>query len=114
MGEALNGLKRNIMCGDARESHIGQKVTVMGWVQRNRNLGGLQFIDLRDRTGIMQIVFGEEINSESFEKAKVVRPEYCIAVTGEVVLREAPNAAMETGMIKPLCFHILILPFQFP
>lgn len=56
MGEALNGLKRNIMCGDARESHIGQKVTVMGWVQRNRNLGGLQFIDLRDREGILLIL----------------------------------------------------------
>ena len=63
----------------------------MGWVQRNRKLGGLEFIDLRDRTGIMQIVFGEEINAESFEKAKSVRPEYCIAVTGEVVKRESPK-----------------------
>lgn len=50
----------------------------MGWVQRNRKLGGLEFIDLRDKSGIMQVVFGEEINAEAFEIAKGVRPEYCI------------------------------------
>ena len=99
MGEALSGLKRSLMCGEVRESNVSQKITLMGWVQRNRKLGGLQFIDLRDRTGIMQIVFGEEINAEAFEKAKDVRPEYCIAVTGEVVLREAPNHNMPTGLV---------------
>ena len=109
MGEALNGLKRTMMCGEPREVNVGEKITLMGWVQRNRKLGGLQFIDLRDRTGIMQIVFGEEINAESFEKAKAVRPEYCIAVTGEVVLREAPNAAMETGMVELKCESIKVL-----
>ena len=91
MGEALNGLKRTMMCGEPREEHVGQKITLMGWVQRNRKLGGLDFIDLRDKTGIMQVVFGEEINVEAFEKAKGVRPEYCIAVTGEVVKRESVN-----------------------
>jgi len=100
MGEALNGLKRTIMCGELREEHIGSKVTVMGWVQRNRNLGGLEFLDLRDRTGILQVVFGEEINKEAFEKADKVRPEYCIAVTGEVIRRESPNANMPTGMVE--------------
>ncbi|MGM8206487.1 OB-fold nucleic acid binding domain-containing protein, partial (plasmid) [Clostridium perfringens] len=70
MGEALNGLKRNIMCGDARESHIGQKVTVMGWVQRNRNLGGLQFIDLRDREGILQVVFTDDFRRRNPRKSK--------------------------------------------
>ncbi len=109
MGEALNGLKRTMMCGEPREVNVGEKITLMGWVQRNRKLGGLQFIDLRDRTGIMQIVFGEEINAESFEKAKAVRPEYCIAVTGEVVLREAPNNAMETGMVELKCESIKVL-----
>ncbi|WP_238902323.1 aspartate--tRNA ligase [Clostridium sp. YIM B02506] len=100
MGEALNGLKRTIMCGELREEHIGSKVTVMGWVQRNRNLGGLEFLDLRDRTGILQVVFGEEINKEAFEKADKVRTEYCIAVSGEVIRRESPNANMPTGMVE--------------
>ena len=109
MGEALGGLKRTMMCGEPREANIGSKITLMGWVQRNRKLGGLEFIDLRDRTGIMQIVFGEEINVESFEKAKSVRPEYCIAVTGEVVKRQSPNENMPTGMVELLCEKIKIL-----
>ena len=109
MGEALNGLKRTMMCGEPREVNVGEKITLMGWVQRNRKLGGLEFIDLRDRTGIMQIVFGEEINAESFEKAKSVRPEYCIAVTGEVVKRQSPNENMPTGMVELLCEEIKIL-----
>ena len=109
MGEALNGLKRTMMCGEVREVNVGQKVTLMGWVQRNRKLGGLQFIDLRDRAGIMQIMFGEEINKEAFEKAKDVRPEYCIAVTGEVVLREAPNNNMETGLVELKCESLKVL-----
>ena len=62
----------------------------------------------------MQIVFGEEINAESFEKAKAVRPEYCVAVTGEVVLREAPNASMETGMVELKCESIKVLSESQP
>lgn len=100
MGEALNGLKRTIMCGEIRESHIGKKHVVMGWVQRKRNLGGLVFIDLRDREGILQVVFGEEINKSAFEKADLVKSEYCVAVEGEVVKREAPNENIATGMIE--------------
>lgn len=100
MGEALQGLKRTKMCGELREEHIGQIVTVMGWVQRKRNLGGLEFVDLRDRTGILQVVFGDEINSEAFQKADMIRPEYCIAVTGEIVRRESPNSNMPTGMVE--------------
>ena len=109
MGEALSGLKRSLMCGEVRENNVSQKITLMGWVQRNRKLGGLQFIDLRDRTGIMQIVFGEEISAEAFEKAKDVRPEYCIAVTGEVVLREAPNHNMPTGLVELKCESLKVL-----
>ena len=109
MGEALNGLKRNIMCGDARESHIGQKVTVMGWVQRNRNLGGLQFIDLRDREGILQVVFNDDLGEEILEKAKSIRPEYCIAVTGEIVKRESVNKNMPTGMVELKAEELKIL-----
>ncbi|MDM0466327.1 aspartate--tRNA ligase [Clostridium perfringens] len=109
MGEALNGLKRNIMCGDARESHIRQKVTVMGWVQRNRNLGGLQFIDLRDREGILQVVFNDDLGEEILEKAKSIRPEYCIAVTGEIVKRESVNPNMPTGMVELKAEELKIL-----
>ncbi|WP_294155295.1 aspartate--tRNA ligase [uncultured Clostridium sp.] len=109
MGEALNGLKRTMMCGEPREEHVGKKVTLMGWVQRNRKLGGLEFIDLRDKTGIMQVVFGEEINAEAFERAKAVRPEYCIAVTGEVVKRESVNENMPTGFVELKCESIKVL-----
>ncbi|MEG1255450.1 aspartate--tRNA ligase [Clostridium sp.] len=100
MGESLNGLKRTIMCGEVRESNISEKITVMGWVQRKRNLGGLVFVDLRDRTGLLQLVFGEEINKEAFEKADLVKSEYCIAVTGEVIKRQSPNNNLPTGMVE--------------
>ena len=109
MGESLGGLKRTMYCGEPREEHIGKKITLMGWVQRNRKLGGLEFIDLRDRSGIMQVVFGEEINAEAFEKAKGVKPEYCIAVTGEVVKRQSPNENMPTGMVELMCEEIKVL-----
>lgn len=100
MGEALLGLKRTIMCGELRDTNIGNNVTVMGWVQRKRNLGGLIFVDLRDRTGLLQVVFGEAINSAAFSKADTLRSEYCIAVTGEIVKREAPNAGLPTGNVE--------------
>lgn len=100
MGESLNGLKRTIMCGEVREANISEKITVMGWVQRKRNLGSLVFVDLRDRTGILQVVFGEEINKEAFEKADLVKSEYCIAVTGEVIKRESPNNNIPTGLVE--------------
>ncbi|WP_138206310.1 aspartate--tRNA ligase [Haloimpatiens lingqiaonensis] len=109
MGESLKGLKRTHMCGELRESNIGEKITVMGWVQRKRNLGGLVFVDLRDRTGILQVVFGEEINKEAFQKADLVKPEYCISVTGELVKREAPNNNIPTGMVELKGLNIKIL-----
>lgn len=109
MGESLNGLKRTMMCGELREEHVGKKITLMGWVQRNRKLGALEFVDLRDKTGIMQVVFGEEINAEAFEKAKGVRSEYCVAVTGEVVKRESVNENMPTGFVELKCENIKIL-----
>lgn len=100
MGEALGGLKRTTMCGELRESNIGDNVTVMGWVQRKRNLGGLIFVDLRDRTGILQVVFGDKINAEAFVKSDTLKSEYCIAVTGSIVKRESPNTSMPTGMVE--------------
>ncbi|MHC1683348.1 MAG: aspartate--tRNA ligase [Clostridiaceae bacterium] len=100
MGEAFTGLKRTMMCGDVTEAQVGKKLTVMGWVQRKRNLGALVFVDLRDRNGMLQVVFGEEINKEAFEKADLLKSEYCIRVTGEVIKRESPNPSMTTGYVE--------------
>jgi aspartyl-tRNA synthetase len=100
MGETIKGLKRSCMCGELRETDCGKTVTVMGWTQKRRDLGGLIFVDLRDRTGIVQVVFGDAINKEAFEKAGQIRSEYVLAVTGEVVNRESPNPQMPTGMIE--------------
>lgn len=109
MAETLNGLKRSMMCGEVNENHIGQKVTLMGWVQRNRNLGGLQFMDLRDREGIVQVVFRDTLSEEILLKAKSVRSEYCIAVTGEIVKRESINENMKTGMVEVMADELRIL-----
>lgn len=109
MAESIKGLKRDIMCGQLRETDVNKTVTVMGWVQRRRNLGGLIFVDLRDRTGIVQVVFGEEINKEAFEKANPLRSEYVIAVTGKVVLRESPNHQIPTGLIEIKAENLRIL-----
>ncbi|MGL4453393.1 MAG: aspartate--tRNA ligase [Sarcina sp.] len=114
MAETLNGLKRSMMCGEARESHIGQKVALMGWVQRNRNLGGLQFMDLRDREGVMQVVFRDTLSEELLAKAKSVRAEYCVAVTGEVVKRESVNPNMPTGMVELMADDLKILSESAP
>ncbi len=100
MAEALNGLKRTKMCGDLRETDISNKTTVMGWVQTKRNLGGLLFMDLRDRTGILQVVFKEDVPEDVSIKGDTIRPEYCIAVTGVVVKRESINENMPTGMVE--------------
>jgi aspartyl-tRNA synthetase len=109
MGESIKGIKRTFMCGDFREGDIGKTVTVMGWVQRRRDLGGLIFADLRDRTGIVQVVFGDEINKEAFEKAHEIRSEYVLAVTGEVIKRESPNMQMPTGLIEIKATSLRIL-----
>lgn len=109
MGESLNTLKRTVMCGDLRENHINNNYTVMGWVQRKRNLGGLIFVDLRDTTGLLQVVFGEEIQSESFEKADLLKSEYCVAISGELVLRQSPNNNLPTGKVELLGKDIKIL-----
>ena len=114
MAETLNGLKRSMMCGEARESHIGEKVTLMGWVQRNRNLGGLQFMDLRDREGVMQVVFRDTLSEELLAKAKSVRAEYCVAVTGEIVKRESVNPNMPTGMVELMADDLRILSESAP
>ena len=90
MAEAMTGLHRSHRCTEVTNDMVGQKVTLMGWVQKRRNLGSLIFVDLRDRSGLMQIVFDEPvIGSEGFEKAGSLRSEYVIAVVGTVQKRSA-------------------------
>lgn len=96
----MSGLKRSKMCGDINRNDIGQKVTVMGWVQKNRNKGGIVFLDLRDRAGLVQIVFEGE-DSALMEKAAKLRSEFVIAVTGKVEARAgAINENLASGEVE--------------
>ncbi|OPX43492.1 aspartate--tRNA ligase [Ruminiclostridium hungatei] len=101
MGESIYGLTRSHKCAELTSANIGETVTVMGWVQKQRNLGSLVFVDLRDRTGILQLVFTDK-DGEMFNKAKTIRSEYVLAVVGTVAARapEAVNAKMATGEIE--------------
>lgn len=109
MGEALGNLKRTNMCGELRREQIGQTVTVMGWVQTSRDKGSLIFCDVRDRTGIVQVIFRDEVSAEALNKAKALRREYCIAVTGKVAEREAINDHIPTGEIEINATELRIL-----
>ena len=91
MAEFLGNTKRTDYCGDVRDGHVGKTVTVMGWVQKARDLGVLCFIDLRDRTGIVQLAFDEGTASDVMEKAKSARSEYVLAATGVVRERDPPK-----------------------
>ncbi len=107
--ETMGNLRRTNMCNDFRMSDIGKEVTLMGWVQKRRNLGGLVFVDLRDITGLVQIVFDTDFSKESFEKAESLRSEFVIAVRGEVRERESKNPEMETGDIEVYAQELRIL-----
>jgi len=109
MAELLNGLKRTHMCGALRKENEGELVTLMGWVQKRRNLGSLVFVDIRDVTGISQIVFDEEVSKEAFHKAGKIRGEFVIAVSGTVHIRESINDNMDTGDIEIYAEDIKIL-----
>ncbi|MBH0159969.1 MULTISPECIES: aspartate--tRNA ligase [Fictibacillus] len=93
---------RTHQCGKITEQYIGEKVTITGWVQKRRDLGGLIFIDLRDRSGVVQIVFSPEVSSEALETAEKVRSEYVLTITGKVLERDPStvNPAMNTGKIE--------------
>ena len=120
MAESMRGMKRSHRCTEVSAANIGQTVTVMGWVQKRRNLGSLIFIDLRDRSGILQIVFDENsVGAEGFAKAGTLRSEYVVAVTGTVQKRSAAvNEALKTGDIEVIATDIRVLsesltpPFQ--
>ena len=116
MGEALGDLKRTCYCGDLRPERIGQEVTLMGWVNRRRDLGGLVFIDLRDREGIAQVVFNPEFSPQAHEKASALRSEYVIAIRGKVVARPAgtENPDLKTGGLEVQVGELRILSESNP
>lgn len=111
MAESMKGLKRTHRCTEVTSDHIGDTVTLMGWVQKRRNLGSLIFVDLRDRSGLMQLYFDEEtIGEEGFKKAGSLRAEFVIAVTGIVEKRSgAVNENLKTGDIEIKARDIRIL-----
>lgn len=111
MAESMQGLKRTNRCAEVGTADIGREVTVMGWVQKRRNLGSLIFVDLRDRSGLLQILFDENnIGTEGFEKASSLRSEYVIAVTGKIAKRSgAVNDNLKTGDIEVIATDLRIL-----
>lgn len=100
MAEFMTGLKRTDMCGNLRISDVGREVTLFGWVQRQRDLGQLIFIDLRDRTGIVQLAFSDETDKEIFEKAATCRSEFVLGARGVVAERSAKTDKILTGDIE--------------
>jgi aspartyl-tRNA synthetase len=111
MAETLGDLTRTHYCGALREEHVGTTVTVMGWAATRRDLGGVVFLDLRDREGICQVVARPEVSKTAHEAANHVRGEYVVAVVGEVAARSADtvNPKIPTGMVEVLAREIRVL-----
>jgi len=111
MAESMQGMKRSHRCTEVSAQIIGETVTVMGWVQKRRNLGALIFVDLRDRSGLLQIVFDEtSVGSDGFLKAGTIRNEFVLAVTGKIQKREAAvNESLKTGEIELFAKEFRIL-----
>lgn len=111
MSETMKGLKRTHRCGELSAANVGENVTVMGWVQKQRNKGGIIFVDLRDRAGILQVIFEEsDCGAEHFTKAEKLRSEFVIAVTGRVEKRAAAaNENLATGEIEVRAESLRIL-----
>ncbi|MBI4495377.1 MAG: aspartate--tRNA ligase [Deltaproteobacteria bacterium] len=116
MGEAWGDWKKSHYCGDLRPEHLGREVTLMGWVNRRRDLGGLVFIDLRDREGLVQIVFNPEFGPAAHEKARALRSEFVMAVKGKVVARPegTENPEMKTGRLEVQALELKILSESEP
>ena len=98
--ETIKGLKRTNYCGELRIEDAGKEVTLFGWCQRQRDLGNLIFIDLRDRTGLVQLSFNDTTDREVFAKAQSVRAEYVVAAVGTVCERESKTNKIATGDIE--------------
>src|SRR5260370_1128170 len=118
MLDSLGNLKRTHYCGELRAADDGREVVLMGWVHRRRDLGNLLFLDLRDRTGLVQIMFHVKHSPQAHEKAEVVRPEFVVAVEGKVARREKANPGLPTGEVEVIACKVHILnnaktpPFQ--
>ena len=118
MLDFLGNLKRTNYCGALRNSDAGRNVVIMGWVARRRDLGSLLFLDIRDRAGIVQVVFNRETQPEAHAKAEQARSEFVVAVEGKVILRGKSNPELATGEIEVLATRLHILnnaktpPFQ--
>jgi len=114
----LGNLKRTNYCGALRNSDAGRNVVIMGWVARRRDLGNLLFLDIRDRAGIVQVVFNKETQPEAHGKAEQARSEFVVAVEGKVILRQKSNPELATGEVEVLATRLHILnnaktpPFQ--
>ena len=100
--------KRTHMCGELRKENIGEKVVLNGWIQKRRNLGGLIFCDVRDKTGITQVVFNDKIPQELFDRADTLRSEYVVGIKGEVLERESKNPELPTGDIEVFADDLII------
>lgn len=111
MAESMQGLKRTHRCAELSAANVGETVTIMGWVQKNRNKGGLVFVDVRDRSGIIQVVFEEgKSDAELIEKAAKLRAEFVVAIVGKVLKRSgAVNTNLATGEIEVLPIQLRIL-----
>lgn len=111
MAETMKGLVRSARCGEFSVANVGQEVTVMGWVQKQRNKGGIIFVDLRDRSGLLQVIFEEaDCGSENFAKAEKLRSEFVVAVTGVIEKRSgAVNENLATGEIEVRAKSVRIL-----
>lgn len=111
MIESLGDLKRTHYCGELNQADVGREVVLMGWVQRRRDHGGLVFIDLRDRTGVIQVVFNPEEDHETHERSHAVRSEFVLAVKGKVRPRpdDMLNPKLKTGMIEVFINHLRVL-----
>ena len=111
MAESMKGLKRTHRCAELSAANVGEKVTIMGWVQKNRNKGGLVFVDVRDRSGIIQVVFEEgKCEAALIEKAAKLRAEYVVAIVGTVAKRSgAVNDHLATGEIEVIPEELRIL-----
>ena len=120
MSELITGQKRTARCAEFKEADIGKKVTVMGWVDTRRDMGKIIFVDLRDRSGIIQVVIDDRVSAEDFEKASKIKNEYVISIEGTLQKREESkiNPKLETGTIEVIAEKVRILsecdtlPFQ--